>query len=54
MFLNSKLYRVSLSVAVCMIVLVHSCLQLELELFPVDIISDVLDLLGEQRLGIEY
>ena len=53
MFLNSKLCRASLSVIVCMIVLVHSCLQLELGLFPVNIISDAVDLVGEQRLGIE-
>ena len=53
MFLNSKLYRASLSAHVCMIVLVHSCLQLELELSQVGIISNAVVLVDEQRLGIE-
>ena len=53
MFLNLKLCRDSLSVLVCMIVLVHSCLQFELGLFPVGIISNAIVLVDEQRLGIE-
>ena len=53
MCLNSKLCRVSLSVLVCMIVLVHSCLQLELGLFPVGIISNAVVLVDEQKLEIE-
>ena len=53
MFLNPRQCKASLSVIVCMIVLVHSCLQYELGLFPVDIMSNAVDLVGEQRLGIE-
>ena len=53
MFLNSMLCRASLSVLVCMIVLVHSCLQLELGLFPIGIISNAVVLVDEQRLEIE-
>ena len=53
MFLNSKLCRASLSALVCMIVLVHSCLQLELGLSPVGIISNAVVLVDEQRQGIE-
>ena len=53
MFLNSKLCRASLSVLECMIVLVHSCLQLKLGLFPAGIISNAVVIVDEQRLGIE-
>ena len=53
MFLNSMQCRVFLSVLECIIVLVHSCLQLELGLFPIGIISSAVVLVDEQRMEIE-
>ena len=53
MFLNLVLYMVSLPLNMCKTTLVHFHLQLELRLFPFDIISNVAGCLDGQILGIE-
>ena len=53
MFLNLMLCMVSLHLNKCKTVLIHFCLQLELELFPFDSISNVVGCVAGQTLGIE-
>ena len=53
MSLSLDLYRIPLSKNACMIVLVHFYPQLELVLSPFDTVSNAVDLVGGQTLGIK-